>query len=70
MTMERTTVKGSRELARKLGVHYMTVQGWRNKGILAPATLAEYGRTIIYDFDKVLECLHHKPVKAGRRAAV
>jgi len=70
MIMERTTVKGSRELAKKLGVHYMTVQGWRNKGILAPATIAEYGRTIIYDLELVYECLHHKPVKAGRRAAI
>ncbi len=68
MTMERTTVRGNRELAKMLGVHYMTVQSWRNKGILAPATIAEYGRVIIYDLDKVFECLHHKPAKPGRRA--
>lgn len=68
--MERTIIRGNRKLADELGVHFNTVQKWRSSGILDPATVSEYGRVIIYDLEKVLECLHHKPVKAGRRAAV
>lgn len=66
----RTIIKGNNGLARELGVHCKTVQGWRKKGILAKATVAEYGRVILYDLELVLECLHHQPVKAGRKAAV
>ncbi len=68
--MERTTIRGNRALAEKLGVHFNTVQNWRKEGILAPAILSEYRKTIIYDLEKVYECLHHTPVKRGRRAAV
>lgn len=68
--MERTTIRGNRALADKLGVHFNTVQKWRNQGTLKPATLCEYGRVIIYDLDKVYECLNHQPVKRGRRAAI
>lgn len=68
--MERVTVKGNRALADKLGVHYMTVQNWRKRGVLTPATIAEFGRVIIYDLEKVYECLHHTTVKRGRRAAI
>lgn len=68
--MERTLITGNKALAERLGVHFQTVQGWRKKGILAPATLSEYGRTIIYDLDRVFECLHHKRAKSGRRAAI
>ena len=68
--MERTTVRGNRALADKLGVHFNTVQNWRKNGVLAPAILSEFGRIIIYDLDKVFECLNHTPVKRGRRAAL
>ena len=68
--MERTIVRGNKELAKTLGVHHQTVQGWRNKGLLKNATVAEYGRVILYDLGKVLECLNHKQVKRGRRVAV
>lgn len=68
--MERTTIRGNKALAEKLGVHFNTVQKWRSQGTLKPATLSEYGRVIIYDLDKVYECLNHRPVKQGRRAVV
>lgn len=64
----RETITGNKALANVLGVHYMTVQNWRKKRILDPAILSEYGRTIIYDLEKVYQCLNHKPVKQGRRA--
>ena len=56
-------VKGNKTLALKLGVHPQTVQKWRRAGILAPAVLAEHGRVIIYDLQKVFECLDHKQLK-------
>ncbi len=68
--MERITIRGNRALAEKLGVHFTTVQKWRSLGILAPATLSEFGRVIIYDLEKVYECLNYHTVKRGRRAAV
>lgn len=67
--MERTIIKGNTALAMTIGVHRKTIDLWRKKGVLAPATIAEYGRTILYDLDLVFECLHHKKVKAGRRAS-
>lgn len=66
--MERTTIRGNRALAEELGVHFNTVQNWRKLGILKAATLCEYGRVIIYDLEKVYECLNHQQVKQGRRA--
>lgn len=68
--MERTTIRGNKALANALGVHYMTIQGWRKKKVLDPAILVEYGRVIIYDLEKVYECLRHSKVKQGRRAAI
>ncbi len=68
--MERTTVTGNKALAEKLGVSSRTVHNWRSSGVLHSATIADYGRIIIYDLDKVYECLHHRPVRQGRRAAV
>ena len=64
----RTTITGNRNLARTLGVHWQTVHNWRKSGILKPATLSDYGRIIIYDLDKVYECLNHKKVQPGRPA--
>ncbi|MBD5237726.1 MAG: DUF3853 family protein [Bacteroidales bacterium] len=68
--MERTIIRGSKGLADILGVHFNTVLNWRKKGLLDKATVAEYGRVILYDLELVLECLHHTPVKQGRREAV
>lgn len=67
MIMERTIVKGNTSLAERLGVHRKTVENWRKKGILSQATLADYGRVILYDLDLVFECLQYKKVKSGRR---
>ncbi len=68
--MARTIIKGNKELAKALGVSKNTVCTWRKEGVLTQATLADFRRTIIYDFEKVLECLNHRPVKQGRRAAI
>lgn len=68
--MERTTIRGNRALAEKLGVHFTTVQKWRKNGVLSPATVSEFGKVIIYDLEKVYECLNHNPVKRGRRATI
>lgn len=65
--MERTLVKGNKELADRLGVHPQTIQNWRKRGVLAKATVSDFGRIILYDLDKVLECLNFKPVTAGRK---
>lgn len=65
--MERTLVKGNKGLAERLGVHPQTIQNWRKRGVLAKATVSDFGRIIFYDFDKVLECLNFKPVTAGRK---
>ena len=68
--MERTIIKGNTSLANKLGVHRKTVDNWRKKGVLAKATISEYGRIILYDLELVFECLHHEPAKRGRRSHV
>ena len=64
--MRRETVKGNKQLAKELGVSRDTVQEWRKRGILAPAVLADIGRIIIYDMEKVYECLHNRKVTRGR----
>lgn len=68
--MERTTITGNKALADKLGVSAWTISLWKNEGILDCAILSNFRRTIIYDLDKVYECLHHKHAKSGRRAAI
>lgn len=62
----KATIRGNKALAGELGVHVQTVQKWRKNGILSNATLADLGKVIIYDLDKVYECLHHNRVKPGR----
>ena len=68
--MERTIIRGNKALAEKLGVSQVTVWHWRKSGVLLPAILSEFRRVILYDFEKVLECLNHQKAKPGRRAAV
>lgn len=68
--MERTTIRGSKALAERLGVSRWTVYQWHKEGILKSAILSEFRRIIIYDLEKVYECLNHRPAKAGRRAAI
>ena len=67
MTMNRTIIRGNKALADKLGVTQRTICNLRRAGVLAPATLSDFGKIIIYDLDKVFECLNHKKVKPGRR---
>lgn len=55
-----TIVKGNKALAQRLGVSRRSVQQWRKEGILRPAVVSDFRRTIIYDLDKVLECLRNR----------
>lgn len=58
--MKRETVTGNKALAGELGVSSKTVQNWKKAGVLRPAILSEFGRTIIYDLDKVYYCLNNR----------
>lgn len=64
----RETIIGNKALAKQIGVHFQTVGRWKKSGVLNSAILSEYGRIIIYDLDKVYQCLNYKPVAAGRPA--
>lgn len=64
--MGKELVKGNKGLAARLGVHVQTVLNWRRSGVLEAATVVDYGRTIVYDLDKVGECLRHRTAKPGR----
>lgn len=55
-----TIIKGNKALAQRLGVSRRSVQQWRKEGILHPAIVSDFRRTIIYDLDKVLECLRSR----------
>ena len=66
MGTRRNTVTGVAKLAEALGLHKNTVSKYRSQGILQPAILSEYRRVVIFDLDKVYECLNHKPVSSGR----
>lgn len=56
-------VKGNNTLAEILGVSTRSVQMWRKEGILDPAILADFRRTVVYDLAKVMECLRHRQPK-------
>lgn len=62
----RKYVRGNKALAEWLGVSEFTVCDWKKKGVLDSAIKSEYGRVIIYDTEKAMECLNHKTLKAGR----
>lgn len=68
--MIRDTVTGHKALAARLGVTSRTVQYWKSEGVLNNAILSEFRRTIIYDVEKVYECLNHRKVKPGRRNTI
>lgn len=55
--MERTIIRGNKALAKELGVSERTVVSWKSKRILDKGIIAERGRIILYDLDKVLDCL-------------
>lgn len=58
--MTRTTIKGNKELAKVLNVSPWTIWNWKTSGILDKAVLSCFRKTIIYDLDKVYECLNYK----------
>lgn len=65
--MNENWIKGSKGLAQELGVSEQTVCKWRKRGILDYATVAEIGRTLIYDRQKVTMCLNgiRRPAEAS-----
>lgn len=63
-------VKGNIKLAEALGVHKMTIQKWKKEGLLNDAMVVNFRRTIIYDLDKVYQCLQYKPLTKGRKKAI
>lgn len=64
----RETITGNKALAHRLGVSDRTVTNWRKRGILEAAILSYYGHIIIYDLEKVYQCLNYKIPTAGRPA--
>ncbi|MBD5427517.1 MAG: DUF3853 family protein [Treponema sp.] len=66
MSNNRILVRSSKELAKLLCVSRNTISRWRNLGILEDATVVDYGRTLIYDLEKVYECLN----RVGRKGAI
>lgn len=52
-------ITGNKALSEALGVSRRTIQSWRKEGILAQATVSDIRRIIIYDLDKVLQCLQN-----------
>ena len=61
--MKRITIKGNKALAAELGVSRWTISMWKTSGVLDKAILSEFRRTIIYDLERVYECLNHKKRK-------
>lgn len=59
-------IRGNKCLAEWLGVCEWTVCQWKTQGVLDNAIKSEYGKVIIYDTEKVMECLKHKTLKPGR----
>lgn len=57
--MKRMTIKGNKALAAELCVSQWTIWNWKASGILDRAIISEFRRTIIYDLEKVYECLNH-----------
>lgn len=55
-----TTVTGNKRLAEALNVSLRTIGNWRQRGILDKAVISYYGKIIIYDLDKVYQCLNYK----------
>lgn len=60
-------IKGNKSLAQAIGVSARTIQSWRLDGILDEATVSDFRRTIIYDLNKVFECLRNNSLKQGRK---
>ncbi len=58
--MKRTTIRGNKALALEIGVSPWTISMWKAEGILDNAIVSNFRRTIIYDLEKVYECLNHK----------
>lgn len=60
-------ITGNKALSEALGVSRRTIQSWRKEGILAQATVSDIRRIIIYDLDKVLQCLQNSRLYSNRK---
>lgn len=61
-----TLIKSNKALAKEIGVSERTITSWRSEGILAPAIVSDFRRTIIYNLEKVYECLNHRHRNTSR----
>lgn len=52
-------VKGNKELAHCLQVSERTISSWKSEGLLNNAIVGQLRRTILYDLDKVYQCMNH-----------
>lgn len=59
-------ITGNKALAAILGRTVRTIHTWKSEGVLDAAIVSNFRRTIIYDLDKVYQCLNNKIVSAGR----
>lgn len=57
---DRKLIRGNKALGATLGVNERTVRRWRTEGLLAEATVVDLRRMIVYDLDKVFECLQNQ----------
>lgn len=57
---DRKLIRGNKAFGATLGVNERTVRRWRTEGLLAEATVVDLRRTIVYDLDKVFECLQNQ----------
>lgn len=64
-----TRIKGNKALAEEIGISLKTLYNWKREGILEPAVVFHYRRTIVYNLEKVFECLKHRPVSRGRKCS-
>lgn len=53
-------LRGHKALAEFFGVSLRTVTKWRAEGVIDDALIVNHGRILIYDTDKVEECLRRK----------
>ncbi|MGL5262611.1 MAG: DUF3853 family protein [Bacteroides sp.] len=59
-------ITGVPALSKELNVSETTLHEWKAKGYL-DGSFSQIDRTILFDLDKVLECIKHKPNRKPKR---